>query len=176
VNKIKVVISVDRSIQLKCLRKIRQKRRRSAQGHLPALRPGDPQPQQTLAHCLNGCSSTQNVTIWAVLPLQINQKLGLKDKEESRILAKEDWSPRQVFAPLKQGEGSLTTLTISAARASDGRRITLQPVPRRACAHVNVSLRKHELLRSDRRANDAAEAHQSESAVGGYRISSAVRN
>jgi DNA-directed RNA polymerase subunit beta len=111
VNKIKVVdTSVDEGIMLKCLKKDPAKNEEEALKDIyRRLRPGDPPTAANARALLKRLFfDPKRYDLGRVGRYKINQKLGLKDKEESRILAKEDLvAATKYLLRLKQGEGSL---------------------------------------------------------------------
>ena len=111
VTKIKVVdTSVDEGIMLKCLKKDPAKNEEEALKDIyRRLRPGDPPTAQNAESLLRRLFfDPKRYDLGRVGRYKINQKLGLKDKEESRILAKEDLvAATKYLLRLKQGEGSL---------------------------------------------------------------------
>jgi DNA-directed RNA polymerase subunit beta len=111
VTKIKVVdTSVDDGIIIKCLKKDPAKNEEEALKDIyRRLRPGDPPTAQNAESLLRRLFfDPKRYDLGRVGRYKINQKLGLKDKEESRILAKEDLvAATKYLLRLKQGEGSL---------------------------------------------------------------------
>ncbi len=111
VTKIKVVdTSVDEGIIIKCLKKDPAKNEEEALKDIyRRLRPGDPPTAQNAESLLRRLFfDPKRYDLGRVGRYKINQKLGLKDKEESRILAKEDLvAATKYLLRLKQGEGSL---------------------------------------------------------------------
>jgi DNA-directed RNA polymerase subunit beta len=111
VTKIKVVdTSIDEGIMLKCLKKDPAKNEEEALKDIyRRLRPGDPPTAQNAESLLRRLFfDPKRYDLGRVGRYKINQKLGLKDKEESRILAKEDLvAATKYLLRLKQGEGSL---------------------------------------------------------------------
>jgi len=111
VAKIKVVdTAVDEGIMIKCLKKDPAKNEEEALKDIyRRLRPGDP---PTAA---NACALLKRLffdhkryDLGRVGRYKINQKLGLKDKEDSRILTKDDLvAATKYLLRLKKGEGSL---------------------------------------------------------------------
>ena len=111
VTKIKVVdTSVDEGIMIKCLKKDPAKNEEEALKDIyRRLRPGDPPTAANARALLKRLFfDPKRYDLGRVGRYKINQKLGLKDKEESRILAKEDLvAATKYLLRLKQGEGSL---------------------------------------------------------------------
>jgi DNA-directed RNA polymerase subunit beta len=111
VTKIKVVdTSVDEGIMIKCLKKDPAKNEEEALKDIyRRLRPGDPPTAQNAESLLRRLFfDPKRYDLGRVGRYKINQKLGLKDKEESRILAKGDLvAATKYLLRLKQGEGSL---------------------------------------------------------------------
>ena len=111
VTKIKVVdTSVDEGIMIKCLKKDPAKNEEEALKDIyRRLRPGDPPTAQNAESLLRRLFfDPKRYDLGRVGRYKINQKLGLKEKEESRILAKEDLvAATKYLLRLKQGEGSL---------------------------------------------------------------------
>jgi len=81
---------VDDGIVIKCMKKDRQRRRRSAEDIYRRLRPGDPPTAANARALISGCSSTPNAMTWTGRPLQDQPEMGIKDDPDSRILTKED--------------------------------------------------------------------------------------
>jgi DNA-directed RNA polymerase subunit beta len=95
---------------LKCLKKDPAKNEEEALKDIyRRLRPGDPPTAQNAESLLRRLFfDPKRYDLGRVGRYKINQKLGLKDKEESRILAKEDLvAATKYLLRLKQGEGSL---------------------------------------------------------------------
>ena len=111
VTKIKVVdTSIDEGIMLKCLKKDPAKNEEEALKDIyRRLRPGDPPTAANARALLKRLFfDPKRYDLGRVGRYKINQKLGLKDKEESRILTKEDLvAATKYLLRLKQGEGSL---------------------------------------------------------------------
>ncbi len=111
VNKIKVVdTSVDEGIMIKCLKKDPAKNEEEALKDIyRRLRPGDPPTAANARALLKRLFfDPKRYDLGRVGRYKINQKLGLKDKEESRILTKDDLvAATKYLLRLKKGEGSL---------------------------------------------------------------------
>jgi DNA-directed RNA polymerase subunit beta len=111
VTKIKVVdTSVDEGIMIKCLKKDPAKNEEEALKDIyRRLRPGDPPTAANARALLKRLFfDPKRYDLGRVGRYKINQKLGLKDKEASRILTKEDLvAATKYLLRLKQGEGSL---------------------------------------------------------------------
>ena len=111
VNKIKVVdTSVDEGIMIKCLKKDPAKNEEEALKDIyRRLRPGDPPTAANARALLKRLFfDPKRYDLGRVGRYKINQKLGLKDKEESRILTKEDLvAATKYLLRLKKGEGSV---------------------------------------------------------------------
>src|SRR5580693_5690253 len=111
VTKIKVVdTSVDEGIMIKCLKKDPAKNEEEALKDIyRRLRPGDPPTAANAAALLNRLFfDPKRYDLGRVGRYKINQKLGLKDKEESRILTKDDLvAATKYLLRLKKGEGSV---------------------------------------------------------------------
>ena len=110
VNKIKVVdTTVDEGIVIKCMKKDPAKNEEEALKDIyRRLRPGDP-PTAANARALikRLFFDPKRYDLGRVGRYKINQKLGLKDKSESRILTKEDLvAATKYLLRLKKGEGS----------------------------------------------------------------------
>jgi DNA-directed RNA polymerase subunit beta len=111
VHKIKVVDTTsDDGIVIKCMKKDPAKNEEEALKDIyRRLRPGDP-PTAANAKALikRLFFDPKRYDLGRVGRYKINQKLGLKDKEESRILTKEDLvAATKYLLRLKKGEGSL---------------------------------------------------------------------
>jgi DNA-directed RNA polymerase subunit beta len=111
VNKIKVVdTSVDEGIIIKCLKKDPAKNEDEALKDIyRRLRPGDPPTAANSRALLKRLFfDPKRYDLGRVGRYKINQKLGLKDKEASRILTKDDLvAATKYLLRLKKGEGSL---------------------------------------------------------------------
>ena len=103
VTKIKVVdTSVDEGIMIKCLKKDPAKNEEEALKDIyRRLRPGDPPTAANARALLKRLFfDPKRYDLGRVGRYKINQKLGLKDKEESRILTKNGFGRRdEIFAP-----------------------------------------------------------------------------
>ncbi len=111
VKNIKVVdTSADEGIVIKCMKKDPAKNEEEALKDIyRRLRPGDP-PTAANARALikRLFFDSKRYDLGRVGRYKINQKLGLKDKEESRILTKEDLvAATKYLLRLKKGEGSV---------------------------------------------------------------------
>ncbi|MGH7989823.1 MAG: DNA-directed RNA polymerase subunit beta, partial [Limisphaerales bacterium] len=111
VTKIKVVdTSVDEGIMIKCLKKDPAKNEEEALKDIyRRLRPGDPPTAANARALLKRLFfDPKRYDLGRVGRYKINQKLGLKDKEESRILTKADLvAATKYLLRLKKGEGSV---------------------------------------------------------------------
>jgi DNA-directed RNA polymerase subunit beta len=111
INKIKVVdTAVDEGIVIKCLKKDPAKNEEEALKDIyRRLRPGDPPTAANSRALLKRLFfDPKRYDLGRVGRYKINQKLGLKDKEESRILTKADLvAATKYLLRLKKGEGSL---------------------------------------------------------------------
>ena len=111
VNKIKIVdTSVDEGALIKCLKKDPAKNEEEALKDIyRRLRPGDPPTAANARALLKRLFfDPKRYDLGRVGRYKINQKLGLKDKEESRILTKDDLvAATKYLLRLKKGEGSL---------------------------------------------------------------------
>src|ERR1700690_1226918 len=111
VNKIKVVdTSVDEGVLIKCLKKDPAKNEDEALKDIyRRLRPGDPPTAANSRALLKRLFfDPKRYDLGRVGRYKINQKLGLKDKEESRILTKDDLiAATKYLLRLKKGEGSV---------------------------------------------------------------------
>ena len=111
ISKIKVVdTSVDEGIVIKCLKKDPAKNEEEALKDIyRRLRPGDPPTAQNAESLLKRLFfDPKRYDLGRVGRYKINQKLGMKDKEDSRILTKEDLvAATKYLLKLKKGEGSL---------------------------------------------------------------------
>ncbi len=111
VAKIKVVdTSADEGIMIKCLKKDPAKNEEEALKDIyRRLRPGDPPTAANARALLKRLFfDPKRYDLGRVGRYKINQKLGLKDKQESRILTKEDLvAATKYLLRLKKGEGSL---------------------------------------------------------------------
>jgi DNA-directed RNA polymerase subunit beta len=111
VSKIKVVdTAVDEGIIIKCLKKDPAKNEEEALKDIyRRLRPGDPPTAANARALLKRLFfDHKRYDLGRVGRYKINQKLGLKDKEDSRILTKEDLvAATKYLLRLKKGEGSL---------------------------------------------------------------------
>jgi DNA-directed RNA polymerase subunit beta len=111
VTKIKVVnTSVDEGIMIKCLKKDPAKNEEEALKDIyRRLRPGDPPTAANAESLLRRLFfDPKRYDLGRVGRYKINQKLGIKDKEESRILTKEDLvAATKYLLRLKKGEGSV---------------------------------------------------------------------
>src|SRR5271170_1016318 len=111
VTKIKVVdTSVDEGNMIKCLKKDPAKNEEEALKDIyRRLRPGDPPTAANARALLKRLFfDPKRYDLGRVGRYKINQKLGLKDKEESRILTKSDLvAATKYLLRLKKGEGSL---------------------------------------------------------------------
>ncbi|HEY4952221.1 MAG TPA: DNA-directed RNA polymerase subunit beta, partial [Verrucomicrobiae bacterium] len=111
VTKIKVVdTSVDEGIMIKCLKKDPAKNEEEALKDIyRRLRPGDPPTAANARALLKRLFfDPKRYDLGRVGRYKINQKLGLKDKEESRILTKNDLvAATKYLLRLKKGEGSV---------------------------------------------------------------------
>ena len=111
VNKIKVVdTTVDDGIVIKCMKKDPTKNEEEALKDIyRRLRPGDP-PTAANARALikRLFFDSKRYDLGRVGRYKINQKLGIKDETDSRILTKEDLiAATKYLLRLKKGEGSL---------------------------------------------------------------------
>jgi DNA-directed RNA polymerase subunit beta len=111
VNKIKVVdTTVDEGITIKCMKKDPAKNEEEALKDIyRRLRPGDP-PTAANARALikRLFFDPKRYDLGRVGRYKIHQKLGVKDKNDSRILTKEDLvAATKYLLRLKKGEGSL---------------------------------------------------------------------
>jgi len=111
VTKIKVVdTAADEGIVIKCLKKDPAKNEEEALKDIyRRLRPGDPPTAANARALLKRLFfDHKRYDLGRVGRYKINQKLGLKDKEDSRILTKEDLvAATKYLLRLKKGEGSL---------------------------------------------------------------------
>src|ERR1017187_9228894 len=111
VNKIKVVNTTpDEGIMIKCLKKGPAKNEEEALKDIyRRLRPGDPPTAANARALLKRLFfDPKRYDLGRVGRYKINQKLGLKDKEESRILTKHDLvAATKYLLRLKKGEGSV---------------------------------------------------------------------
>ncbi len=111
VNKIKVVnTTIDEGIVIKCLKKDPAKNEEEALKDIyRRLRPGDPPTAANARALLKRLFfDPKRYDLGRVGRYKINQKLGLKDKEESRILTKHDLvAATKYLLRLKKGEGSV---------------------------------------------------------------------
>ena len=111
VTKIKVVdTSVDEGIMIKCLKKDPAKNEEEALKDIyRRLRPGDPPTAANARALLKRLFfDPKRYDLGRVGRYKINQKLGLKDKQESRILMKDDLvAATKYLLRLKKGEGSV---------------------------------------------------------------------
>ena len=111
VNKIKVVNTTpDEGIMIKCLKKDPAKNEEEALKDIyRRLRPGDPPTAANARALLKRLFfDPKRYDLGRVGRYKINQKLGLKDKEESRILTKHDLvAATKYLLRLKKGEGSV---------------------------------------------------------------------
>ena len=111
ITKIKVVdTSVDEGIMIKCLKKDPAKNEEEALKDIyRRLRPGDPPTAANARALLKRLFfDPKRYDLGRVGRYKINQKLGLKDKQESRILMKEDLVAATTYLlRLKKGEGSV---------------------------------------------------------------------
>jgi DNA-directed RNA polymerase subunit beta len=111
VNKIKVVnTTADEGIMIKCLKKDPAKNEEEALKDIyRRLRPGDPPTAANARALLKRLFfDPKRYDLGRVGRYKINQKLGLKDKEESRILKKGDLvAATKYLLRLKKGEGSV---------------------------------------------------------------------
>jgi len=111
IHKIKVVdTTLDEGIVIKCMKKDPAKNEEEALKDIyRRLRPGDP-PTAANARALikRLFFDPKRYDLGRVGRYKINQKLGLKDKQDSRILTKEDLvAATKYLLRLKRGEGSL---------------------------------------------------------------------
>ncbi len=111
VAKIKVVnTTLDEGIMIKCLKKDPAKNEEEALKDIyRRLRPGDPPTAANARALLKRLFfDPKRYDLGRVGRYKINQKLGLKDKEESRILTKHDLvAATKYLLRLKKGEGSV---------------------------------------------------------------------
>ena len=111
ITKIKVVdTSVDEGIMIKCLKKDPAKNEEEALKDIyRRLRPGDPPTAANARALLKRLFfDPKRYDLGRVGRYKINQKLGLKDKQESRILMKDDLvAATKYLLRLKKGEGSV---------------------------------------------------------------------
>ena len=111
INKIKVVdTSVDDGIVIKCLKKDPAKNEEEALKDIyRRLRPGDPPTAANSRALLKRLFfDPKRYDLGRVGRYKINQKLGLKDKDDARILTKHDLvAATKYLLRLKKGEGSL---------------------------------------------------------------------
>ena len=122
VTKIKVVdTSVDKGIIIKCLKKDPAKNEEEALKDIDRqLCPGDP-PSTANARALleRLYFDRKRYDLGHFSRYKINQKLGLKDKDGSRILTKSDFvAATKYLLRLKKGEGSVDDIDHLAAAAS----------------------------------------------------------
>ncbi len=172
INKIRVVdTTVDDGIVIKCLKKDPTKNEEEALKDIyRRLRPGDP-PTAANARALikRLFFDAKRYDLGRVGRYKINQKLGIKGGD-SRILTKEDLvAATKYLLRLKKGEGS------AGRHRSPGqpphphrRRIARQPVPRRPGPHRAPGQGAHDAVRSKPGKHVAAEADQSQGALGGH--------
>ena len=173
VTKIKVVdTSVDEGIMIKCLKKDPAKNEEEALKDIyRRLRPGDPPTAANARALLKRLFfDPKRYDLGRVGRYKINQKLGLKDKEDSRILTKEDLvAATKYLLRLKKGEGTLDDIDHLGSRR-------IRTVGELLANQCRVGLARTERLVKERmtlfdqsvEADDAAEAHQSEGAFGGH--------
>ncbi len=111
VNKIKIVnTTIDEGIMIKCLKKDPAKNEEEALKDIyRRLRPGDPPTAANARALLRRLFfDPKRYDLGRVGRYKINQKLSLKDKEESRILTKADLvAATKYLLRLKKGEGSV---------------------------------------------------------------------
>jgi len=111
VNKIKVVdTTVDEGITIKCMKKDPAKNEEEALKDIyRRLRPGDPPTAANARALLKRLFfDPKRYDLGRVGRYKIHQKLGVKDKNDSRILTKEDLvAATKYLLRLKKGEGSL---------------------------------------------------------------------
>ncbi len=111
VNKIKVVdTSVDEGIVIKCLKKDPAKNEEEALKDIyRRLRPGDPPTAANARALLKRLFfDPKRYDLGRVGRYKINQKLGIKGEDDSRILTKDDLvAATKYLLRLKKGEGSL---------------------------------------------------------------------
>jgi len=111
ITKIKVVnTTADEGIMIKCLKKDPAKNEEEALKDIyRRLRPGDPPTAANARALLKRLFfDPKRYDLGRVGRYKINQKLGLKDKEESRILTKDDLvAATKYLLRLKKGEGSV---------------------------------------------------------------------
>src|ERR1700683_2581351 len=111
ITKIRVVdTTIDDGIVIKCLKKDPTKNEEEALKDIyRRLRPGDPPTAANARALLKRLFfDPKRYDLGRVGRYKINQKLGLKDKEESRILTKDDLvAATKYLLRLKKGEGSL---------------------------------------------------------------------
>src|SRR5271169_6399561 len=119
-SKIKVVdTSVDEGIMIKCLKKDPAKNEEEALKDIyRRLRPGDPPTAANARALLKRLFfDPKRYDLGRVGRYKINQKLGLKDKEDSRILTKDDLvAATKYLLRLKKGDGSLDDIDHLASR------------------------------------------------------------
>jgi DNA-directed RNA polymerase subunit beta len=111
ITKIKVVdTSVDEGVMIKCLKKDPAKNEEEALKDIyRRLRPGDPPTAANARALLKRLFfDPKRYDLGRVGRYKINQKLGLKDKQDSRILMKDDLvAATKYLLRLKKGEGSV---------------------------------------------------------------------
>ena len=173
VNKIKVVnTTVDEGIMIKCLKKDPAKNEEEALKDIyRRLRPGDPPTAANARALLKRLFfDPKRYDLGRVGRYKINQKLGLKDKEESRILKKDDLvAATKYLLRLKKGEGSVDDIDHLGSRR-------IRTVGELLANQCRVGLSRTERLVKERmtlfdqsvEAHGAAEAHQSQGALGGH--------
>ena len=151
ITKIKVVdTSVDEGIMIKCLKKDPAKNEEEALKDIyRRLRPGDPPTAANARALLKRLFfDPKRYDLGRVGRYKINQKLGLKDKQDSRILTKEDLvAATKYLLRLKKGEGSVDDIDhLGSRRIRTVGRIALQPVPRRSGAHGTPRQGTHDVV------------------------------
>jgi DNA-directed RNA polymerase subunit beta len=143
VTKIKVVdTTVDDGIIIKCMKKDPAKNEEEALKDIyRRLRPGDP-PTAANARALikRLFFDPKRYDLGRVGRYKIHQKLGVKNKDDSRILTKEDLvAATKYLLRLKKGEVRVDDIDISGSRrirtVGESAR---QPMPRRTGAHERL--------------------------------------
>jgi DNA-directed RNA polymerase subunit beta len=142
VNKIQVVdTSVDDGIVIKCLKKDPARDEEEALKDIyRRLRPGDPPTAANARALLKRLFfDPKRYDLGRVGRYKINQKLGLAEDNDSRILTKEDLvAATKYLLRLKRGKERWTTLIIWEPAGADGGRVAGQPVPDGAGPHRAV--------------------------------------
>ncbi len=164
---------MDEGIIIKCMKKDPTKNEEEALKDIyRRLRPGDP-PTAANARALikRLFFDPKRYDLGRVGRYKINQKLGFKDKTDSRILTKDDLvaATKYLLRLKRKGEGSLDDIDHLGSRR-------VRTVGELLANQCRVGLARTERLvkeaddpvRSEPGNDDAAEAHQSEGAVGGH--------